>query len=391
MKKSIILFLLLFVFINVFALSELRSPNYLIYNLTEDKIMYEKNTDKEIQIASLTKLITILTAIEKTSNLDAKVIIDNSLFKGLKEEEAAVAGFVNNEQVTINDLLYAAKLPSGADATRALADHLFFSDKKFVNEMNKLTKKIKMNNTKMTNSTGLDYKDEHSTINDLLKFMKYALKNDDFKEIFYTHRYTTSNERLKFESTHITSAERTGLDVNFIKGVKTGYTLKAGQSLIATFDVHGNEILIITTGIPNDNFYYPNHLVDAINIYEYLNENYKSYTPVTKGEIFKNIKPIYSTDKYNLIYTGKEINYLLNKNDDVKVEYTYLNNITNLNKNNAGEFKILVNNKEVHKDNLLIEDKIKFSLIEFIKVHKIVLSITLLFNLSLLIIYKKVN
>ena len=117
MKKVIFLFIALFIFINVQALESLKinSNNAILYNLNDNSVIYEKNSDDIVQIASLTKI----TVIENVEDLNSEVTITNEMIQGLNGY--AKAGFKVGDKLTILDLLYALMLPSAADAAQALA------------------------------------------------------------------------------------------------------------------------------------------------------------------------------------------------------------------------------------------------------------------------------
>ena len=120
MKKIIFTFLLLFSFF-VSAL-EIDSKQAILYNLNEDKIVFEKNSNEITSIASLTKIMTTIVAIENIEDLDAKVTITEKDFNGLYD--ASLAGFEVGDEVTYRDLLYGTMLPSGAEASQALANNI---------------------------------------------------------------------------------------------------------------------------------------------------------------------------------------------------------------------------------------------------------------------------
>ena len=131
--KRIILFIITFMFImNVNAL-ELNSKYSYVYNVKEDKVMYEVESDKQIQVASLTKIMTAIIAIEN-SDLNTEVIIMNSDLRDMYEY--AVAGFRVGDKVTIKDLLYGTLLPSGSDAVNALVRTISNTEEDFVKLMN---------------------------------------------------------------------------------------------------------------------------------------------------------------------------------------------------------------------------------------------------------------
>lgn len=117
MKKILFtLFIFLISISNVFGLElNTYSKNVLLYDLTDDTMLYSVNSDEKAPIASLTKIMTSLVAINYIDNLNDGIVITNSDLKGLVEQNASVAGFKVGEKVTYEDLLYGLLLPSGAD------------------------------------------------------------------------------------------------------------------------------------------------------------------------------------------------------------------------------------------------------------------------------------
>ena len=105
MKKVALFVTLLLISFNVGAL-ELNSKNVVLYNLNENKIIYEENKDEITSIASLTKIMTTLVAIENITNWNEKVTLNYKVFEGLAEANAAVIGLRIGQTVTYNDLIY---------------------------------------------------------------------------------------------------------------------------------------------------------------------------------------------------------------------------------------------------------------------------------------------
>ena len=182
MKRVLYLFFLFLILIPIstYAL-DISSKNAVLYNLNDDNIIYEVNKDERVSIASMTKIMTCLVALEKINNPKDKVVMTTSMFYRLAEENASVAGFYIGEEVTYEDLLYGLMLPSGADAAQALAISLYGSVDKFVDRMNEKAKELGLKNTHFVNPTGLDIKGHYSSVDDVAIILKEALKNDTFK------------------------------------------------------------------------------------------------------------------------------------------------------------------------------------------------------------------
>ena len=267
--KKILIFIIAVIFpINVFALN-IKSEYAILYNLNEDKIIYEVKPNDKVYIASMTKIMTCIVALENIDNLDSKITMTNDMFYRLAEENASVAGFKVGEEVSYRDLLYGLMLPSGADAAQALAIKTSGSIDNFVAKMNKKASDLKLSNTHFVNPTGLDNKNHYSTVYDVAQILKYSLKNDEFKKIFSANKYITSNKKHTFLSTR----SKTNIDTSFIDGSKTGFTYDAGLCMASTSHYNNVNYLLVTAKAPYNNR--TNHLIDAKNIYSYYFNNYE--------------------------------------------------------------------------------------------------------------------
>lgn len=370
MKKHLLLLILIFIFpINALSFDfDLYSNNALLYHLDENKIIYEKNINENIKIASLTKVMTTIVALEHIENLKETLIVEGNILKTINKS-AALAGFRNNEIITYEDLLYGSMLPSGADATTLLAYNLFGSEKEFVNKMNDLAKNLNLENTYFTNASGLNDNKQENTLSDYLKIMLYALQNEDFKTIFFTKEYETTNKRLLFKSNLLYFSEKYNLDTSIIKGAKTGYTNEAGLCIVSIAKHNDGCFLLITTGAPTKNLY-PYHIIDSLNIYNYYFNNYSNFNILKQNQIITKLPTSFSKEKdINLIYKDQDLTlYLPNKNN-ISYEYNLPKKI-NFNQNilnPAGTINIYLDDSLIYTKNLYIENKLTFSFIEVIK------------------------
>lgn len=390
MKKIVLFILCFFTFIiNVFALDDptLYSKNYCLYDLTDDKIIYEKNIQERTNIASLTKIMTTITAIEKINNLDDYVTITSEMLSNIKYD-ASLAGLKIGDKLTYKDLLYASILPSGADATQALAYSLSGSINNFVNDMNTLAKKIGMKNSNFVNVTGLDIDNHYSTVNDLLKMLQYALRNETFKTIYTTKSYTLSNG-LVVDATVKKYNNLMKLDVSRIIGSKTGYTNKAGLCISSIFESNNHEFIFIST---NAEFIYGNYynLKDNLNIINFMDKNYNNQTTVKSTDIIKTIPVNFSNiPKYNVHLSKDALTYLPNdyNKDDIKVNYNGKTSITFLDNNKQiGKVTITYKDNPIYEEDILLKDvKINFYLLVIIN-----LSIVLfIFKMAKVLFFKK--
>lgn len=272
-KLIILLFLLLLLLLLPFNCLALEYPNLhyentIIYDLTNDEVLYELKSDEVKSIASLTKLMTIITAIENNTDWSKKIIYNQNM-KNNVAWYASVAGFKVGDILTFDDLLYSAMLPSGADATVALAIATSGSLDSFVEKMNLTAKKIGMKDSNFVNVHGLDEQNHYSTAADIQKLLVYALKNPKFKEVYTTKEYTLSTGQ-KIKSTIQKQADISNIDISKIKGSKTGFTNNAGLCISVLMNHKNHDIVIITLGAeenPNGIAY---NLSDALTLIDFI-------------------------------------------------------------------------------------------------------------------------
>lgn len=390
MKKIVLFILCFFTFIiNVFALDDptLYSKNYCLYDLTDDKMIYEKNIQERTNIASLTKIMTTITAIEKINNLDDYVTITSEMLSNIKYD-ASLAGLKIGDKLTYKDLLYASILPSGADATQALAYSLSGSINNFVNDMNTLAKKIGMESSNFVNVTGLDIDNHYSTVSDLLKMLQYALRNETFKTIYTTKSYTLSNG-LVVDATVKKYNNLMKLDISRIIGSKTGYTNKAGLCISSIFESNNHEFIFIST---NAEFIYGNYynLKDNLNIINFMDKNYNNQTTVKSTDIIKTIPVNFSNiPKYDVHLSKDALTYLPNdyNKDDIKVNYNGKTSITFLDNNKQiGKVTITYKDNPIYEEDILLKDvKINFYLLVIINL----LIVLFIFKIVKVIFFRK--
>ena len=161
---------------------DITSKNVILYNLDDKNVIYEKDSNEKVEIASLTKIMTTLVAIENISNLDKDVVITSEVFRGI--EDYSQAGLSIGDKVTFKDLLYGIMLPSGADCVKAVILNMGKSNDEFVKLMNDKAKEIGLKNTNFDNAIGMDSDDNYSTAGDIAKLLIYALDNETFKNIY---------------------------------------------------------------------------------------------------------------------------------------------------------------------------------------------------------------
>ena len=263
--------------------------------------------------------MTALVAILNAKDLEEQLTITEEAF--LESEGYAEAGFKIGDVVTIRDLLYGTLLPSGVEAAQSLAIHTLGSIETFVMKMNELDTLLDMQNTHFDNPVGRDSEENYSTLYDLEKLLLFALQDETFYQIYTTRNYTATNG-LELKSTLVNPSEKYHLNIEKIKGSKSGYTKQAGLCLSSIAENEGVEYLLLLANSPYAEGF-PNHIVDTINIYNYFFTNY-SYIPIlSKNQEIASISILDSPEKNYIIEQEEEVFLYMKKDMVEKLEYNY--------------------------------------------------------------------
>lgn len=356
MKKAVFfLFSLFFFCYSVYADDfDITGEYVTLYNMNEDTLLYSKNDTKKTSIASLTKMMTTLVAIEEIDNLDKIVTIKERDFEGTVGYSKA--GFKVGDKVTYRDLLYGIILPSGADAVNAVVNNTLGYDK-FIKKMNETAKKIGMNDTSYANPVGKDDENNYSTSNDLAKLLKYALKNETFKTIFTTKNYKTSNG-LNLEST--VNRYENILNTNEIKGAKSGFTKDAGRCLASITTLNNVDYLLVVINSSTTSPY--NAIKDTITIYDYYNNNYGYKNIINDDTFIKEIPVDFSKEKTYKITGSEDIEKYLKNNTEVTYKYVGSDKVTFNTKKGSklGVVKIYDGDVLLATSNVYLENNIEY-------------------------------
>lgn len=374
----IIVFLCFLIQLNAVEMS-LNSERYILYNLDNDSVLLEKNSGDKTSIASLTKIMSVLIAIENISDYNEKVTITNNMIKDI-EWDVAVTGFKVGEKVTYDDLVYSAIVVSGADSVNALAFSISGSLDEYVELMNKKAKELGMNDTHFTNVIGLYDIDHYSTAEDIAKLLKYALKNKKFKEVFEAEYYITSNDK-KLKST-ISKYNDGSNDISFITGAKTGYLSKAGNCLATTSHIGGVNYLLVTLNSYKGN---KSHIEDAVTVYKYFGNKYENKRIVSDEDVIVTLKTKCSKEKEVEIKANTLITKFMERSiskNEIKYVYDGEEEVSYFTKKGTklGTVKIMYNDEELDSFELIYNETLTFSIFAFIWNYKlIVITLLLLF------------
>ena len=252
-----------------------KSPYLALLDVENNQIIAGRDCDRRIYPASMTKIMTLIVAVEKLKSLDATFTMTSEIIAPLVQQQASRAGFDPGEVVDANNLLYGLILPSGADAAVALADMIAGSEEGFVDLMNKKCEEMGLKNTHFMNTSGLQDINHYTTPIEMAMIMEYAMKNATCAKILSTYQYTTTATAQHPVGILLTSTMFSRMYGNEVQGMtilagKTGYTDESGNCLISYAEKNGKHYVVVIAG----GTYKWNVIFDDFDIY-------KNYTPVT--------------------------------------------------------------------------------------------------------------
>ena len=198
--------------------SEVNANYAVVFDLDQGTILGEKNSSVTMNPASMTKVMTLLVAVENLPDLEKKITITQDIVDYVKARGASNCSFVAGEQVRVKDLLYGVILPSGADAVLALAKEIAGSEAGFVALMNKKAQDLGLSSDcKFQNATGLYHSTHHMNVKDIGEIMAAAMRNSLAREVLSTENY-----QIPATNKHENGIKLTNLFVQRIKGQDTG-------------------------------------------------------------------------------------------------------------------------------------------------------------------------
>lgn len=212
---------------------ELYSSSAVLVDVQSGTVLAEKGMDEKIYPASMTKVMTLLVAAENLPDLDATFTMTQAIIDPLYLAGASMAGYVNGETVTMRDLLYGAVVPSGAEATEALAQAVAGSEEAFVAMMNEKAAALGLTNTHFMNTSGLHDENHYSTVCEIALILQAALENETCTEILSAENYRASETEQHPDGLAMTNKflyrvhHEYALNGAEITAAKTGYTAEA--------------------------------------------------------------------------------------------------------------------------------------------------------------------
>lgn len=308
--------------------------SYIVMDYNTGEVLEGKDYHLIRSVASISKIMTAIVAIENSS-LDQYVKVSDNILKAY----GSSIYLKIDEIVVVEDLLYGLMLRSGNDAAVTLANGVSGSEEKFVELMNQKAIEIGMKNTTFHNPSGLDVDDEGnlSTSYDMALLMKYALNNELFRKITSTKEYKSKN--------HGTWVNKNKLlrQYDNTSGGKTGFTAKARRTLVTSAKKENTELIIVTLDCGGD---FAMHK----SIYERYFLTHKTFKLLSKG--------LNSFEEYNLV-CDSNISVTLRKENvkENRVIYNIKNDTGDVILKNNNEEKIIGNCKVSKNENKIKKKK----------------------------------
>ena len=346
MKKIIIVLMLLLTF--PLPVNAISAEAAIVMDADSGRVLFGKNIRREKLIASTTKIMTALVAIE---NIDLNRIakVDDSI---LKSHGSAIYVQIG-EKISMMDLLYGLMLRSGNDAAIIIANEVSGSMEKFVELMNKRAKSIGMKNTIFYNSHGLEEQDGRgnmSTVYDLALLTKTAMQNETFRIISGTKKWQakTSDKTYVWQNKNrlLTSYE-------FATGGKTGFTERAKRTLVTTATKDNKNLIIVTLNDGND---FANHKA----LYEQYFNKYEKINILNPTTFVVNENEYYKSDR---LVIRREFNMLLTKEEIPDVRKVVELERVKWPKDNqrVGVVKVYLKDMLMHEESIYYERKVEES------------------------------
>lgn len=314
----------------------------ILMDMDSGRIIYENNSHEVRSVASISKIMTAILAIE-SKKLDKTVKVSDVVLEAYGSGIYIKPG----EKLTLQDLVYGLMLRSGNDAALMIAEYVSGSVPKFVEKMNQKAQEIGMKQTTFHNPSGLDEEDEvgnFSTAYDMAILTSYAMKNKTYQKIVGTKKYTLKTNKNTYvwynKNKLLTNYENT-------TGGKTGFTKKARRTLVSTASKDQLNFVVVTLNDGND-------FQDHENLHEYGFTYYKKYRLLKKGTVKIEDEKYY---KNETLYIKNDIDYPLREDEKQSIRLSFQLNKKKQLKDGGkvGEVHVKVGDETVLKEPIYVK------------------------------------
>lgn len=283
---------------------ELSAASAILVDGESGRVLFEKNAHEERAIASITKLMTALVAVENINSLDEKVTILPE-WTGIEGSSIYLRA---GETVTLETLLYGLLLNSGNDAAVALAGHCAGNVEMFVEWMNVRAKELGMEHTHFTNPNGLSEEGHYSTAYDMARVARACSENEIIAKVAAT-------KSISFGARTFTNHNKLLWRYDGCTGMKTGYTELSGRTLVSSAQRKGQTLIAVTLNAPND-------WSDHTALFDYGFETFSSQMLCAGGQTISQVFVRGSLVPFVTVGTAEEVRYPLAEGEQIEVRVT---------------------------------------------------------------------
>ncbi|MGM9985988.1 MAG: D-alanyl-D-alanine carboxypeptidase family protein [Bacillaceae bacterium] len=235
--------------VHAFSFKDVGARNAVLMEQSTGRVLYSKLPHSPELIASITKIMTATLAIESGKLEETTTVSHTAL-----QTEGSSIYLKEGQKIKLKDLVYGLMLRSGNDAANVIAEHVGGSIEGFVFMMNKKAEEIGMEHTVFSNPSGLEQagKDHYSSAYDMALLTRYAMNNKTYQKIASTKKYQPSSREEDWGYMWNNKNKLLTKLYSYSTGGKTGFTKKAGRTLVSTAKKDGMDLIVVTLNDGND-------------------------------------------------------------------------------------------------------------------------------------------
>lgn len=293
---------------------KIKSPSAFLIEYSTGEIIFEKNSEKTMYPASMTKMMAMylfMECIEKKTHSLEDIVQVSTLASSMGGSQIFLKEY---EKMSFNDLFKAVTIASANDAVVALAEHTYSSIDNFVNEMNLKAKEFNMNNTNFVNATGFHDPNHYTTAKDMGILAQKLVK--DYGDIIlkYTSTYDTYLREDTSSPFWLVNTNKMIKYYQGMDGLKTGYTSDSGFNLTATAKRNNLRFISVIMGAESSK----QRNADTSTLLDYAFSNYKLVTLYKSGEVISTYTFNNAKEANTPIVSKENVTYLMHKNDKLE-------------------------------------------------------------------------
>ncbi len=282
----------------------------LLMEASSGKIIYEKNKDEQVAVASMTKMVGLIIIMEKLESGELTLDEIVTASKNASGMGGSQIYLDTGEKMSVKDLIKGITMASANDATVAMAERIAGTESKFVELMNAKVKELGLKNTHFVNSTGLDEDDHYSSANDMAIIARELLKHEqilDFTSVYEDYLRVDTPNKFWLVNTNKLVHLYEGAD-----GLKTGFTDNAGYCMAVTAKRNGMRLIAIVLGEPKGSI----RNEETSELLDYGFNTYKVLTLKSKDDVIDTIKFNKSTKDEVDLYLQRDASVLIKQSDN---------------------------------------------------------------------------